>query len=185
MRGFPLPVCWGRLRAAGRSPHDVGVVAKPNLVRLPGHRDSAAREILAHLPEPITQDFLDGLKRGDPKAARALAWYGYRQVSIALRERSVDRLAHALLSLGLNVCMRWQEDDPRDVMVGLAVPWITAQQLGARPAKLFSAVADRLPHPQVADLFRMFGARRDITPKSFGWEIVTTPDGPDFRPRRP
>lgn len=67
-------------------------------------------------------------------------------------------------------------------MVGLALPWIVAQQLDASPATVFATVADSLPGGPVADLFKSFGARTDITLEAFGWELIPTASGPDFRP---
>lgn len=67
-------------------------------------------------------------------------------------------------------------------MTGLALPWIVAQQLGASPATVFADVADSLPDGPVAKLFKTFGARTDITLEAFGWELVATASGPDFRP---
>ncbi|MFI9643158.1 hypothetical protein ACIG87_24415 [Micromonospora sp. NPDC051925] len=57
-----------------------------------------------------------------------------------------------------------------------------AQQLGASPVTVFATAAAGLPDGSVATLFRTFGARTDITSAAFGWEMVTTADGPDFRP---
>jgi hypothetical protein len=67
-------------------------------------------------------------------------------------------------------------------MVGLALPWVLAQQLGIAPAEAFAEVAGRLPDAGVAALMRNFGARDDDTLQAFGWEMVTTAEGPDFRP---
>ncbi|MER7441555.1 hypothetical protein [Micromonospora avicenniae] len=39
-----------------------------------------------------------------------------------------------------------------------------------------------LPHGPIAELFKAFGARTDITLEAFGWELVTTASGPDFCP---
>ena len=60
-------------------------------------------------------------------------------------------------------------------MVGLAVGYFVAQQLGLVPAELFDDVASALPGGWVCDLLRGFGARTDITLKAFGWLLVETP----------
>ncbi|MGC5021042.1 hypothetical protein [Micromonospora sp. DT47] len=150
---------------------------KPNLARIPGDGDRLAEAILARAPRRIDQSFLDSL---DPAASLALGRYGVRLVTIALRENSVDLLRRSLLATGLADCL--QPDDDRDVMVGLALPWIVAQQLGASPAAVFAVVADNLPDGPSARLVKTFGAREDITLAAFGWELVATTDGPDFRP---
>lgn len=72
--------------------------------------------------------------------------------------------------------------DPRDTMVRLAPYVYVARVLGLEPARLFAEVADRLPAGDVATLLRGFGARTDVTLRSFGWRTVDTPDGPDFVP---
>ncbi|AVT39256.1 hypothetical protein [Plantactinospora sp. BB1] len=150
---------------------------KPNLARIPGDRDAVAQAVLARAPRPVDPGFLASL---DPSTALALGRYGVRLATIALRERSVALLRRSLLATGLGRCLR--DDDDRDVMVGLALPWVVAQQLGASPATEFAAVADDLPDGHVAGLLRRFGARQDITLAAFGWEVVTTADGPDFSP---
>lgn len=152
---------------------------RPNLERVPGNRDAFAEAILLRAPNPVDQRFLDSLDR---KAWLWLGRYGARQPTIALREGSIDLLRQALLGTALSACL--QPDDPRDVMVGLAVPWVVAQELGTAPAGVFTEIADRLTDARVASLFRDFGTRGDITLGAFWWEVVTTAEGPDFRPLR-
>jgi len=152
---------------------------QPNLERVSGDRDAFAEAILLRAPDPVDQRFLDSLDR---KAWLWLGRYGARKPTIALREGSMNLLRQALLGTALSGCL--QPAEPRDMMVGLAVPWVVAQQLGTAPAGVFAEVAGRLTDTRVAKLFRSFGARRDITLAAFRWEVVTTADGPDFRPLR-
>jgi hypothetical protein len=74
------------------------------------------------------------------------------------------------------------EGDPRDLMIGLALHHVVAQQLGLSPSDLFDDVAARLRDGSVADLFREFDARQDVTLKAFGWQPVQTADSPDLAP---
>lgn len=67
-------------------------------------------------------------------------------------------------------------------MVGLALHFYVAQALGVAPAALFDDVAHRIPAGAVAALLREFGSRDDVTLAAFGWQVVQTPDGPDFEP---
>jgi hypothetical protein len=57
---------------------------------------------------------------------------------------------------------------------------VVAQQLSLSPPVLFDDVAASLPDGAVANLFRDFGARQDITLKVFGWQLVQTRSGPDL-----
>ncbi|WP_146603577.1 hypothetical protein [Micromonospora endophytica] len=150
---------------------------KSNLERIPGDRDWVAQAILARAPQRVDRSFLDSL---DPAASLALGRYGTRLATLAMREESVDLVRRSLLATALARCL--QPNDDRDVMVGLALPWIVAQQLGASPAMVFARVADCLPEGPISKLLRDFGARNDITLAAFGWEPVTSADGPDFRP---
>ncbi|GIJ38790.1 hypothetical protein Vwe01_21150 [Micromonospora andamanensis] len=150
---------------------------KPNLERIPGTQDRLAEEIIARAPRRIEQSFVRSL---DPATALALGRYGARLASLALRQNSVDLLRRSVLATSLARCLA--SDDDRDFMVALAVPWIVAQQLGEAPAEVFATVGDSLPDGPVARLVHTFGARTDITLEAFGWDLVRTADGPDFRP---
>jgi hypothetical protein len=150
---------------------------KPNRYRIPGEHDAAAEAILNRAPDQVDQRFLDTLDR---QAAAGLGRYGVRQVTTALRQRSADLLHQALLATAISACLR--DYDDRDVMVGLALPWVVAQQLGLQPAHVFAQVARRITRPDVADLLTVFGARHDITLEAFGWQEVPTDGGPDFGP---
>jgi hypothetical protein len=85
-----------------------------------------------------------------------------------------------LLATGIAQVRR--ESDPRDLMISLALHHVVAQQLGQSPSALFDSVAARLPDGPVAQLFREFGARNDVTLKAFGWQLVQTANGPDLAP---
>lgn len=115
--------------------------------------------------------------------AIALGRFGARHTTVALRRGSAALLRDALLATAISQVIR--SDDPRDVMVGLAVDYFVAQQLGLVPAGLLGDVASCLPDGWVPDLLREFGARTDITLKAFGWLLVETAGGPDFTPAPP
>lgn len=155
----------------------------PSLARIPADRDADAQAILELAHDGVTADLLDGMTDGD---AIALGRYGARHTTVALRRRSAALLRDALLATAM--CHVIRNDDPRDVMVGLAVDYFVAQQLGLAPAELFDDIASSLPDGPdgwVPDLLREFGARTDITLEAFGWLLIETPDGPDFTPAPP
>jgi hypothetical protein len=155
--------------------HDGGV--EPNLIRIPAGADAQARRILSRVPGMIGPAFLESLDKSD---FSALGRYGARQPTIALRERSPDRLYDALLAAA--ICRLGSDSDPRDAMVGLAVHFVVAERIGISPSAMFGTIAARLPDGPVADLLRTFGARDDVTLEAFGWELVQTADGQDFMP---
>lgn len=153
---------------------------KPNLARIPADRDADAATILEQARGGVTVDLLSCLNDGD---LIALNRYGARHAVSALRQGSAALLRDALLAYV--ICQSVRAVDDRDVMVGLAVFYFVAEQVGLVPAELFDDVASSLPHGWVPDLLREFGARTDITLKAFGWLLVQTPDGPDFTPAPP
>jgi hypothetical protein len=59
--------------------------------------------------------------------------------TVALREGSSNRLHNALLATAL--CQLGHESDPRDLMIGLAVHHVVAQQIGTPPSALFEVIA--------------------------------------------
>lgn len=80
---------------------------KPNLGRIPGDDEARAKAILTRTQETIAQQFLDALDEGD---FIALARFGARQPTIALREHSVACLRDALLASAISQLGR--ESDP-------------------------------------------------------------------------
>jgi hypothetical protein len=64
----------------------------------------------------------------------------------------------------------------------LAVHHTVAQQIDQDPTVGFEAVAGRLPDGPLTGVLHSFGARQDVTPEAFGWQLVQSPDGPDFVP---
>jgi hypothetical protein len=150
------------------------------VARIPADKDADAEAILELVRGRVSADLLDCMNDGD---AIALGRYGARHTTVALRRGSAALLRDALLATA--ICQVIRNDDPRDVMVGLAVDYFVAQQLGLVPAELFDDVASSLPDGGVPDLLREFGARTDITLRAFGWLLVETPDGPDFTPAPP
>lgn len=148
-----------------------------NLARIPSYGDARAEAILSRAAGQVTPTLLDSLRKDD---WIALGRYGARQPTIALREASIMRLRDALLATVL--CELRYPGDPRDLMITLALHHFTARQLGQDPAALFRGIAGLLPEGALADLLRQFGPRDDITLRSFGWQLVDTPAGPDFAP---
>jgi len=148
---------------------------RPNLQSIPSDGDAAAEEIIALARDGVTADLLGCLVRRD---ATALVRYGARQATQALRARSSALLHDALLAEAIADIVRPR--DCRDTMVSLAPHYYVAQQLGRDPAEVFDAAVSGLPDDRVRDLFRMFGARKDVTLKAFGWRLVQADGGPDF-----
>jgi hypothetical protein len=150
---------------------------QPNLARIPPGGDVRAEAILRRAPRAVTRRFLGSL---DDRDALALARYGARLPTTALRANSPELLRDGLLATGISEICR--ESDPRDLMIDLALYHLVGQRLGQLPSALFDDIASRLPDGAVPDLLRMFGARQDITLEAFGWQEVQTADGPDFVP---
>jgi hypothetical protein len=150
---------------------------KPNLARIPGDGDARAEAITQRARTAISQSLLDSLDESD---AVALGRYGARQPTIALRHKSAQLLHDALLATALAQLIR--HNDPRGLMVGLAVHYVVALQIGVVLSVMFQDVARRLPDGPAPDLLRKFGARHDITLEAFGWQLVQTAEGPDFMP---
>jgi hypothetical protein len=153
---------------------------KPNLERIPADGDADARAILDLVRDGVSVDLLGSMVDRD---AVALGRYGARSVTVALRRGSAALLRDALLATAIAGAVRTGDD--RDLMVGLALDYFVAQQLGLVPAELFDDVASSLPGGGVADLLRAFGVRADITLEAFGWLPVESADGPDFMPGPP
>jgi hypothetical protein len=150
---------------------------QPNLERIPGYDDARAEAVVRRAQVGITAELMNRL---DSRDVLALGRYGTRQPTIALRARSTEILRAALLATG--IAQVRHESDPRDVMIGLTLHYVVAQQLGQSPPALFDDVAARLPDGPVAEMFREFGARQDVTLKAFGWQLVQTANGPDLAP---
>jgi hypothetical protein len=150
---------------------------QPNMERIPGYDDARAEAIVRRAHERVTAELMNEL---DSRDVLALGRYGARQPTTALRTRSTEILRAALLATGIAEVRH--EGDPRDMMIGLALHHVVAQQLGVSPPALFDDVAACLPDGPVAELFREFGARQDITLKAFGWQLIQTANGPDIAP---
>jgi hypothetical protein len=125
----------------------------------------------------ISQHFLDTL---DERDCLALGRYGTRQSTVALRKNSAALLHDALLAAALGRLGR--PGDPRDVIVSLALHHVVARKLALAPPDLFNEIAGRLPDGPMPDLLRVFGARQDVTLEALGWQLIQTPEGPDFIP---
>jgi hypothetical protein len=66
-------------------------------------------------------------------------------------------LAEALLATSLGGAV--DSDDPRDLVVGLALPHVVTRELGVEPAVIFTEIADRVSRAPIAHLLVEFGAR--------------------------
>lgn len=158
-----------------RSGNHGSVERKPNLANIPPDDDAGAEEILGLARGGVTDDLLGCLVDRD---FTALNRYCCRQATTALREGTAARLRDALLAEA--ICAAGRDTDEREVMVGLALHYYVAQQIGLVPAELFDEIASYLPDGPMPDLLRSFGTRDDITLEAFAWQLVETPDGPDF-----
>ena len=98
---------------------------------------------------------------------------------MALREGSHERLRCALLAEAIFFAAGREPDD-RMLMVSMAVHYYVAEQIGLVPADLFDEIASYLPDGPWPDLIRWFGTRDDVILEAFAWQLVETPDGPDF-----
>jgi hypothetical protein len=136
--------------------------------------DEGARGILDRAPAQISREFTAELDKSD---ATLLGSYGLRMVVLAMRERSLDRLQHGLLAMALGAAADVPDD--RDLMIGLALPHVAANQLGAQPIRVFETAAARFDEGWLPELLRVFGARVDVTLAAFGWRQILTDGGLD------
>jgi hypothetical protein len=150
-------------------------VAQPNLERIPGRDDAEALKALGRAGAVVDGLFVRTLDR---KTRIALARFGARSPTLALREQSADLLSAGLLSAAVAAVAL--EEDPRDLMVGFVLHFDAAQRLGLEPAVVFDAVAARVASPAISSLLSDFGRRDDITLGSFGWRLVEADDGPGY-----
>jgi len=133
---------------------------QPKLARIPADGDTRAEQIIHRARAAVTSQLLEALTDRD---LLALGRYGARQPTLALRQGSPALLRDALLATAISQLGRPR--GPRDLMTGLAIHHLVAQQIGHDPATLFDEVATHLPHGSVATLLRDFGTRHDITPR--------------------
>jgi hypothetical protein len=161
--------------------------------RSPGGTVDRSRAVRAEIQEVLDRprcaydeaalELYRTLARFDPAEARrqaaghrrALVPYAVRAPWLALEEGSIERLASGLALLALSLP---DEDDYRDVMIGLAPARVCAAELGADAAALFEEAA-RFAGPGVAETFCVFG-RRETGLGAFGWHEVETPHGRRF-----
>jgi hypothetical protein len=148
------------IQVLGRSPHRSA--------------DEGLREALDRAAVRITSGFVAAFGRAD---GALFGSYGLRMVVLAMRQRSLDRLQDGLLAMALGAAIRGCDD--RDLMVGLALPYVAAVQLGARQAEVFETTAARFEEGWLPELLRTFGARADVSLDAFGWRQIVTPDGLD------
>jgi phosphoribosylformimino-5-aminoimidazole carboxamide ribotide isomerase len=102
-----------------------------------------------------------------------------REVTAALRDRSPERLADAF-ARHVNIESSRHPWDSRDEMLSLAVFFDCARRLGADPAALFGTLTTSAP-TWFRETFESFAQRTDGSMSAFGWSLVDTPDGPEYR----
>jgi hypothetical protein len=102
-----------------------------------------------------------------------------RESSIALRERSVERLQ---LGFGryVEAEARARGWDPRDTMINLTPFLDCARRLGVDPIVVLGPIASSGP-AWFQETFDHFARRSDVTLAAFGWTLVDTRDGPKYR----
>ena len=118
-------------------------------------------------------DFYDALSSS---ARRALGRFALRAPMLALRSRDATFL-HA--GLVIHALLGQQVRDWRDDLVAFAPYHVVARELGLDPVALFDGAAAAAV-PDLAEVMRAFGRRRDITLGAFGWRLVQTAEGPSF-----
>jgi hypothetical protein len=142
----------------------------------PAERGAADLRVLLAGTNPANRDtFRAGLT---DRQRTVLGRFGARSSVVALRERSPERLRVGLIAKALADTNL----DPRDLMVGVAVHFVVAQQLGLTPTEVFDEAAS-YAGAGTADVLRAFGRRTDVTLSAFGWQRIDTPDGPDITVR--
>jgi hypothetical protein len=90
------------------------------------------------------------------------------------------------------------ESDYRDLLMVLAPAHDCAQRLGLDPVVFFDELAEQVAEAvpdyevstnsgrqPIAAVIRPFARRSDITPKAFNFEVVESPDGPEYRSGSP
>ena len=98
--------------------------------------------------------------------------------SEALRSESADVWRRSLLETLRDGEEDWVRDD-RDLMVALAPFHDCARRLGLDVEAAFLDVAGEAPE-RLRGVVTSFGARRDITPSTFAYELREGPDGPAY-----
>ena len=96
----------------------------------------------------------------------------------ALRLASPDVWRGSLLAMLRDDEQAWVRDD-RDLMVAMAPFHDCARRLGLDVAESFRRVAEEGPEP-VRGAVTGFGARNDVSPSTFGFELRDEPDGPVY-----
>jgi hypothetical protein len=141
---------------------------------------SSTDDVIGSICERVMQtspeqqaEIISSLSEGQRKI---LARYGLRCPMLALRERSPGRLLTGLIAYAL---VHRRVPDWRDDLVALAPAHYTVTALGVRPSDLFEHAAT-FASPDLADVYRTFGQRTDVTLRAFGWRLVEAEGGPTF-----
>ena len=99
--------------------------------------------------------------------------------SRALRTGSTEHLRSDLVDVLVEGEEEWRKDS-RDLMMALAPFHDCARRLKADPAALFESAAAEGPE-SLREVVTAFGARTDVNPATFAFEVTQTADGPDYR----
>jgi hypothetical protein len=117
---------------------------------LPCARDGEVDAYVASLRSGGPPAVAAALATVTQRARDVLGAYAERMASLAVRERSTDRLVSALVALvvgGLN-------DGSRDALMTMPLVEHSARLLGAEPADLFEDAAAVVGHPGTVSLMR-------------------------------
>ena len=107
---------------------------------------------------------------------RALARYAHRAPMVAMQTSEAAHLDAGLVAHSL---LRQRVSDWRDDLVFFAPYHHVARALGLDPATLFNRAA-AVAAPDLAEVMRTFGRRRDVSLGAFGWRQIDAPGGPTF-----
>ncbi|MCB9418673.1 MAG: hypothetical protein H6667_02635 [Ardenticatenaceae bacterium] len=111
------------------------------------------------------------------KSQRALfGIFGHREVTLAAREESRERLRRGLVGLAL----AHHELDRGSLEAALAVPHHIARKLGVNTVDLFDETAVYFAG-EMGNYLRGYGRRSDVGLRKYGWREIKTPDGVKYK----
>ena len=141
-----------------------------------GEVEKRIRSLLGPASEDHTEDWRALRDTLNDHQQRVLARFGLRAPMLAIRARDPEYLRAGLLA---HVLLTREVRDWRDDLVHFAPYFHVARVLQIDPSALFGDAAAAAV-PELADVMRTFGRRRDVTLGAFLWRQVDTPDGPSF-----
>jgi hypothetical protein len=127
--------------------------------------------VLPHGKPASEAGIIDRMTKGDGLVQR--------EASAALRAKSLDRLQAGFSRL-VEAESRDRGSDPRDAMIDMT-PFIDcARELGLDPAVVLGPIA-ATGADWFRETFEEFVTRSDVTLAAFGWSVVDTPNGREYR----